>query len=140
MFLKHIEDFKSLAINPFRCGHIQMIRVATNENVLWAKANCSSEMRKDRLYKVIMSLRKPGLEVISAQCGCLAGKGPNASCKHIAALRYALVNFYQCGKLPDFLVCAQKLQEWNKPRAKRVDPIPVENLGARRQEIANPNL
>ena len=140
---KRAGDFKSIntsAVNLFRCGHIQMIHVTTDENLLWVKANCLPEMRKDRVYKVIVSLRKPGLEVISAQCGCPAGKGPNASCKHIAALCYALVNFYQCGKLPDFLVCTQKLQEWNRPRAKRVDLISVENLGARRQELVNPNL
>ena len=118
---KRAGDFKSIntsAVNLFLCGHIQMIQVTTDENLLWVKANCLPEMRKDRVYKVIVSLRKPGIEVISAQCGCPAGKGPNASCKHIAALCYALVNFYQCGNLPDFLVCTQKLQEWNRPRAK----------------------
>ena len=28
-----------------------------------------------------------------AECGCPAGKGPHGSCKHIALLAYALVDF-----------------------------------------------
>ena len=39
-----------------------MINVATDKNLWWIKANCLPEMRKDRVYKVIISLRKPGLE------------------------------------------------------------------------------
>ena len=37
--------------------------------------------------------------------------------------------------MPDFLTCTQRLQEWNKPRPRKVEPIPVLNLTARRKEI-----
>ena len=50
----------------------------------------------------MMSLSKPSYDTVSAECGCKAGKGPKASCKHIGALCYALVEFCKSGQLPDF--------------------------------------
>ena len=35
--------------------------------------------------------------VIGAKCGCPAGKGPCGSCKHIAAVCYALEEFSHFG-------------------------------------------
>ena len=70
-----------------------------------------------------------------AECGCPAGLGPLGSCKHIGALSYALADFCKARSLPEYKTCAEKLQEWNKPRAKRVEPIPVEKLGTRRQQL-----
>ena len=59
-------------------------------------------MKKDRVYKVFLSLEKPW-DIATAECGCPAGKGSNASCKLVSALCYALVEFFKSGKLPDFL-------------------------------------
>ena len=92
-------------------------------------------MKKDRVYKIFMSLDSTSWDIVTAECGCPAGKGPNASCKHVAALCYALVQFCKNGQLPDFLTCTQRLQEWNKPRPRKVDPIPVLQLSSRRKEI-----
>ena len=64
-----------------------------------------------------------------------AGKGPTASCKHIGALCYALANFCACGKLPDFITCTEKLQEWNRPHGRKVQPIPVEDFIDRKHKI-----
>ena len=64
-----------------------------------------------------------------------AGKGPHASCKHVAALCYALEEYSRFRQLPDFLTCTDKLQEWNRLRPKNLDIISVANLSSRRQEI-----
>ena len=64
--------------------------------------------------------------VNSALCGCTAGKGPSASCKHIGALCYALANFCSLGQLPGFVTCTGVLQQWNRPRPKKQDPIAVD--------------
>ena len=48
---------------------------------------------------------------------------------------YALEEFSRLGKLPDFLTCTDKLQEWNRPRPKKLAVIPVANLTARRSNI-----
>ena len=126
-------DFKSMnssAMNLFQCGHVQQIQVTFSQQRLFLSANCLPEMRKDRVYKVIISLSKTTWDILSAACGCPGGCGPVASCKHIAALCYAFCNFCEHGLLPDFLTCTDKLSEWNKPRSKKVDPIPVSDLQA----------
>ena len=74
-------------------------------------------------------------DVIGAECECPAGKGPCGSCKHIAAVCYALEEFSCLGKLLEFVTCTDRLQEWNKPRQKKVPIIPVHQLNARRCEI-----
>ena len=68
-------------------------------------------------------------------CGCPAGKGPSASCKHISALCYALANFCSSGCLPDFITCTDVMQEWNKPCPKKHKPIIVDKLQSTRREI-----
>ena len=66
---------------------------------------------KDLVYKLFVSLDN--------FCGCPAGKGPTASCKHVAPLCYTVMLFCECGQLLHFLTYIKKLQEWNQPRLKR---------------------
>ena len=47
--------------------------------------------------------------MLSARCGCAAGMGQRASCKHIVALCYALVEFTKVSTLPEFITCTNKL-------------------------------
>ena len=51
------------------------------------------------------------------------------------AVCYALEEYSRIGRSPDFLTCTDKLQEWNKPRQKRLDALPVTSLTSRRNEI-----
>ena len=105
---------------------------------LFFRAKCVPEMRKDRVYMLALALQANSLDIVHAECGCPAGRGPHGSCKHIAALCYALVDFFRLGSLPEFLTCTEKLQQWNQPRARRIDPIPVNQLGVRRRELLPP--
>ena len=91
-------------------------------------------MKKDRIYRLKVALNSQQ-DITFAECGCPAGKGPHGSCKHIGALCYALAEFCKLGSTPDFLTCTDRLQSWNKPHAKKVDPIPVDELGLRRREL-----
>ncbi len=134
-------DFKSInssVENLFRCGHVQNIEVNTTDStLLFLKASCLPEMRKDRIYSLNLALNNKLYDIVYASCGCPAGKGPNGSCKHIGAFCYAFCDFCKCGNIPDFLTCTDKLQSWNKPRARKVDPIPVDKLCSRRLELGN---
>ena len=126
------------AENLFLCGHVQRIEVGTGtgaSSTIWVRADCLPEMKKDRIYKVILCLNDQVFDIVEAQCGCPAGKGPTASCKHIGALCYALRNFCDHGRVPKFLTCTQRLQEWNQPRKKKVDPVPVVDIKDRKQSI-----
>ena len=135
---KAANDFKSInksAENLFHCGHVQALLVTAKDEYWWVKADCRPEMKKDKMYKMIMSLCKGSWDINSAMCGCPAGKGPSASCKHIGALCYALANFCSSGCLPDFITCTDVMQEWNKPCPKKHKPITVDELQSTRREI-----
>ena len=131
-------DFKSMnnsAENLFRCGHVQNIQLVTVDDRLFVKAECLPEMRKDRVYCVQMALQCSSSDIVGAECGCPAGRGPTGSCKHIGALSYALADFIRFRKSPEYQTCTDTLQQWNRPRARKVEPIPVNQLGDRRREL-----
>ncbi|XP_041378943.1 uncharacterized protein LOC121391348, partial [Gigantopelta aegis] len=96
-------------------------------------------MKKDHIYKINLVLDKETLDIAQAECGCPAGKGPHASHKHIAALCYALEEFSRFGKLPDFLTSTERLQQWNKPRPKKLEIMPVAELTSRKSDILQRN-
>ena len=45
------------------------------------------------------------------------------------------VQFCTSGKLPGFIACTNKLQAWNRPKPKKVDPIPVTDFTKRKIKI-----
>ena len=73
-------------MNLFRCGHVQEIEVSQTNEKVFLKAKCLPEMKKDRVYKLLMSMNTGSFDIQTAECGCPGGKGPTATCKHIGAL------------------------------------------------------
>ena len=131
-------DFKSInsaANNLFEGGHVQNIEIGESKHYIYIKSDCLSEMRKDRVYKILLSLHNSSYDIATACCGCPVGKGPTASCKHIGALCYALVSFCRLKALPDFVTPTERLQEWNRPRPRKAEAIPVIELSTRTNEI-----
>ena len=131
-------DFKGInqkARYLFQCGHVQKLEIKSSNSCMYIRADCLPEMKKDTVYKIRMTLNHPSYEIDGAQCECKAGKGPKASCKHVGALCYAFAEFCSSGHIPGFLTCTERLQEWNKPRARRVEVIPVSELTSRRLQI-----
>ena len=63
---------------------------------------CHPEMQKDHIYNLLMCIDQNSYDITTASCDCPAGKGPSASCKHVGALCYALVEFCTSGKLQEF--------------------------------------
>jgi hypothetical protein len=130
-------DFQSInssAENLFRCGHIQGIEICPVTTALYISASCLPEMRKYRVYNLSLALNQL-CDITYASCGCPAGMGPSGSCKHIGALCYGFGDFCKSGSTLELLTCTDKLQSWNKPRGRKVDPIPVERLCSRRSEL-----
>ena len=66
----------------FRCGHVQDIQVCTTKEFVFVKAKCIPEMRKDRVYHLGLVLQSCNMDIVHAECGCPAGKGPYGSCAH----------------------------------------------------------
>ena len=86
-------------------------------------------MRKDRVYKIIMRIHHTSGEIQFAKCGCIAGKGPRACCKHIASVCYALENFSRLFlDEPEEIACTDLLQKWNQPRKRRLSPKKISEL------------
>ena len=52
------------------------------------------------MYSISMALSSSSWEIMQAECGCPADRGPHGSCKHIAALCYALVDFSRFNTTP----------------------------------------
>lgn len=74
---KAANDFKSInqsAENIFRCGHVQGLSIVYKDEYCWIKAECQPEMKKDKMYKMVMSLCTGPWDINSALCGCSAGK------------------------------------------------------------------
>ena len=72
-----VSDFNSMnksAENLFLCGHVHDIEQNTDGDILCVRAKCRPEMRKDRIYKLILSL-SDSYNIVSAKCGCPATQG-----------------------------------------------------------------
>jgi len=130
-------DFKSInhsALDMFRCGHVHEIKIGY-EKYVYLQAKCWAEMKKGLIYKIYICMDADVYDIIGAKCGCPAGKGPNGSCKHIAAVCYAVEEFCRLGQLPEFLTSTDKQQEWHRPREGKLNVVPVHRLNERRSEI-----
>ena len=118
----------------FKAGHIQRIRlIKGNDSNVYLSAVCLPEMRKDREYKIQVVL-SPSAEILYAEDGCPAGKGPAGSCKHIAAFCYAIEEFVRLGFTRPFLSCTSRLQAWNQPRKKKLEPKTIYEISFERAE------
>ena len=123
------EDWKSFKAGGYRLfkdGHVQNIMVDQKDSLLGIRCNCLPEMKKDRVYKIQIDISSDSSDVNFAECTCPAGKGPHGSCKHVAAVLFALQDFYvtyeemQTSNKDD-VACTSKLQTWNQPRKRRLD-------------------
>ena len=55
-------------------------------------------------------------DIVNSDCECPAGKGPHGTCKHIAALLFALSVAVEEGSLSGMNEsCTDKLQTFHKP-------------------------
>ena len=59
----------------YDCGHIQDMEFGFSSAPLHLRATYIPEMRKDRIFKVIMTLDYKTYNITTATCGCPAGKG-----------------------------------------------------------------
>ncbi|KAL9961806.1 hypothetical protein ACROYT_G030828 [Oculina patagonica] len=122
---KDYKNVSSKAFGLFRHGHIQKLEIAREDDgKVHFRCDCLPEMKKNFKYNVKLSLCNNGEqkgEITFASCACPAGKGPRGSCKHIAALCYALEEFVRLKCTREFETCTSRLQTWNQPRKRKLD-------------------
>jgi len=124
------KSFGSGGYKLFKEGHVQKIYAKSLAGDVHVKATCLPEMKKDLAYSLEMRVKKSNARIYCAECGCPAGRGPQGSCKHIAALCYALEDLV---KIRSIVIegddaCTSLLQKWNQPRKKRLDSKKVEDI------------
>ena len=132
-------DSKSIsqsAMNLSRGGHIQQIMVCASDDSIELKGICRAEMKKKVQYKLALTISGKTAAITRAECGCPAGEGPLATCKHIGAFCFTLEEFCRLGRTRGFLTCTDQLQSWNQPKPAKPVMIPVTELDSRRQELS----
>lgn len=63
-----------------------------------------------------MKVDKTSGSPVNSHCECPAGKGPSATCKHIAAVMLMLENFLRNGEIMIKKSCTEGLQTFHQPR------------------------
>ena len=87
------KNFKSGGYKLFKEGHIQKVYASVSTSLVHVKAICLPEMKKDRTYTLTLAVDKVTADTTTAKYTCPAGQGPFGSCKHLAALCYALEDY-----------------------------------------------
>lgn len=68
-------------------------------------------------YNYKIKLEKNTGTPVNSDCECPAGKGPSATCKHIAAVLLMLQHFHETSELMIEKSCTEGLQTFHQPRA-----------------------
>ena len=121
------KDLNSHAYGLFKAGHVQSIFVSSQASKYDIKCVCLPEMRKDQVYNITLTMDS-NADVLKSSCGSPAGAGPKGSCKHIAALCYALEEYCRIKDLRSPRSCTSQLQTWNQPRKRRLDSCSVDDI------------
>lgn len=112
----------------FTDGHVQSLKYHPLPDVdgyCYIQAQVLPSMSKNKVYTVNVCLKEDAT-VAAAFCVCVAGLA--GCCNHIAATLYALDNFVTLGlREAAKLSCTSKLQQWNRPRKRKVQPERVTN-------------
>jgi len=88
------KNFKSGGYKLFKEGHVRNIYINREDISCKVTCECLPEMKKDQVYKIKVDIAVFSSDVILAECECPAGLGPYRSCKHVAAILYALEDFH----------------------------------------------
>ena len=120
----------------FKDGHVQDIRYhpfPQKADYVCVKSKVLPSMRKDRMYTTIIVLHNSTAHIASAHCTCPAGL--SGCCNHVTATLYCLEEYIYSGLYEDDLKgCTDKLQKWNQPRKRNVEPRPTDEVTPSKQE------
>ncbi|XP_069678760.1 uncharacterized protein [Periplaneta americana] len=122
-----VSNYRSLCDSGYRLFNdrfINFIKCYVNSSAVFIISQVKSEYTKNKKYEVKLVLNKSSI-ISGADCECVAGAGPKASCKHIAALCYALEHFSKSGEIKCSQTCTQVLQTFHRPANKKRTQSPI---------------
>ena len=107
----------------FKDDHVQKLKyhpMPEHDGVCYVKATVLPSMVKSKMYTVHLCLSSDWT-VLSASCVCIAGLA--GGCNHVAGSLYALEDFVRSAMREEAnLPCTSKLQKWNQPCRRKVQP------------------
>ena len=108
------------------------------------RAQCQPEMKSSADYPIAFVVKSTPAVIddkacvekfLQSSCTCPAGRGPLATCKHIAAVLNALEHFCRLGFTKEPVTCTERLQQWNKPQSKKVAVLTVQEMDFRKNSL-----
>ena len=119
----------------FKDGHVQNIKYHPWNNqpdYICISSIVLPSMRKDRTYNVTIIIRETTARVAIAYCTCPAGLA--GCCNHVTAMLYCLEDYVGSGlREEEELGCTSRLQTWNQPRKRNIDPRPTDDVTLRKE-------
>ncbi|KAJ6648081.1 Cationic amino acid transporter 2, partial [Pseudolycoriella hygida] len=90
---------------------------------------CSAETKTSVDYHVNVHMNFPNRSVVKASCKCPAGVAPNAACKHVGAIIYAVEYFGVTGKVMQNPACTEVPQKWHiPPPGRQMKKVSVDQM------------
>ena len=119
----------------FKDGHVQDVKYhpwINRPDYICISSKVLPSMRKDRTYNVTIVIRETTARVAIAYCTCPAGLA--GCCNHITATLYCLEDYVGSGlREEEELGCTSRLQTWNQPRKRNVEPRPTDDVILRKE-------
>jgi hypothetical protein len=91
-------------------------------------------MRREITYDIDVTMDTDGV-INECQCECGAGMGPEAHCKHVQAVLWALIRFSSSKDIVTIQTCTEQLQTFHKAKKHLGSPVKCNNanIGANDQ-------
>jgi hypothetical protein len=127
-YLSHYNTpLQEKAKDLYKDRFLQYIRHATENETVYIHARSYAEMQKGMSYFIDISLDNNGI-IQECQCDCAAGQGPEAHCKHVQTVLWALVCLSITGQVTTEETCTQRLQTFHKAKKLTGSPAKSQNL------------
>ena len=118
------KDLDDTAEALYEGRYLLYVRFATEKNKAFYVARCAAEMKKHVSYEVDVVIGERGA-VLECQCECTVGKEPNAHCKHVRCLLFALTSMETSGDILTHTTCTQRLQTFHQCKPYKGSPQKV---------------
>ncbi|XP_074643803.1 uncharacterized protein LOC141915295 isoform X2 [Tubulanus polymorphus] len=99
---------------------VQACSILIKSGIVYLTGLVGAAMKKKISYSYQISLSQTTGEFRNSHCECPAGKGPNGTCKHVAAVLLMFANFVSSDgpNAPEILKsCTENLQTFHKPKS-----------------------
>ena len=115
----------------YRDKFLLSLRHSSSDDSTYITGRVAAEMRKNLVYKVDVKLDNYGV-VQETQCECSVGMGPNAHCKHVGLVLFALTK--QKEGILTKQTCTQVLQTHHQSKKYDGSPIQMSHIKLRKSE------